>query len=58
MSHGTPPRNTFEEYTGFLYMRGGNCPLHVQVASQIAVEIKPVKGSWRMVQQALDKAAE
>ena len=36
MSQGTPPTKTFWEYTGFLWVRGGSCPLHVQVASLTA----------------------
>ena len=36
MSQGTPPKKIFAEYIGFLYILGGNCPLHVQVASHIA----------------------
>ena len=36
MSQGTPPKKILAEYIGFLYILGGNCPLHVQVASHIA----------------------
>ena len=40
MSQGTPPTKTFWEYTGFLWVRGGSCPLHVQVASLTAEKSK------------------
>ena len=40
ISQGTPPKNTLQEYVGFLCTLGGNCPLHVHVASHIAIRNK------------------
>lgn len=33
MSHGTPPRKTRGEKVGFLCLRAGSWPLHVQMTS-------------------------